>query len=79
MIMDLAEQDLGLLRKLDMAAAVLHEDDKKLEARLRKAIDGVTRTRALSNIAPPSAGRRKWIAHSMPSPNAPPASAPPSS
>jgi hypothetical protein len=45
MIMDLAEQDLGLPRKLEMAAAALHEDDKKLEARLRKAIDGATRTR----------------------------------
>jgi len=45
MIMDLVEQDLGLFRKLDMAAAAIHEDDKKLEARLRKAIDGVTRTR----------------------------------
>jgi SWIM zinc finger len=45
MIVDLAEQDLILFRKLDMAAAALHEDDKKLEARLRKAIDGATRTR----------------------------------
>jgi SWIM zinc finger len=45
MIMDLAEQDLDLPRKLEMAAAALHEDDKKLEARLRKAIDGATRTR----------------------------------
>lgn len=44
-ILDLAEQDLGLLRKLDMATAALREDDKKLEARLRKAIDGATRTR----------------------------------
>ena len=44
MIMDLAEQDLALFRKLDMAAAAIHEDDKKLEARLRKAIDGATRT-----------------------------------
>lgn len=45
MIIDLAEQDLGLFRKLDMAAAAIHEDDKKLEARLRKAIDRPTRTR----------------------------------
>jgi uncharacterized Zn finger protein len=45
MIVDLAEQDMALLRKLDMAAAALHEDDKKIEARLRKAIDGATRTR----------------------------------
>jgi hypothetical protein len=45
MIMDLAEQDLGLFRKLDMAAAALHEDDTKFDARLRKAIDGATRTR----------------------------------
>jgi hypothetical protein len=38
-----AEQDLGLLRNLDMAAAALLEDDKKLEARLRRVIDGATR------------------------------------
>jgi uncharacterized Zn finger protein len=44
-IADLAEQDLVLFRRLEMAAAALHEDDKKLEARLRKAIDGATRTR----------------------------------
>jgi tetratricopeptide (TPR) repeat protein len=45
MIMDLAERDLGLFRRLEMAAAAVHEDDKKLEARLRKAIDGATRIR----------------------------------
>jgi uncharacterized Zn finger protein len=44
-IAELAEHDLVLFRKLDTAAAALHEDDKKLEARLRKAIDGATRTR----------------------------------
>ena len=44
-IADLAEQDLVLFRRLEMAAAALHEDDKKLETRLRKAIDGATRTR----------------------------------
>jgi hypothetical protein len=44
-IIDLAKQDLALFRKLDMAAAAIHEDDKKLEARLRKEIDGATRTR----------------------------------
>jgi hypothetical protein len=33
-----------LFRKLDTAAAALHDDDKKLEATLRKAIDSATRT-----------------------------------
>lgn len=45
MIIRLAERDPALLRKLDMAAATVHADDKTLEARLRKAIDGATRTR----------------------------------
>jgi len=39
MIVDLAEQDLSLFRKLDRAAAVTHTDDKALGARLRKEID----------------------------------------
>jgi hypothetical protein len=45
MIVDLAERDPALFRKLDLAAAAVHADDKTLEARLRKAIDGATRTR----------------------------------
>ena len=44
-IVDLAERDSALFRRLDMAAATVHADDKTLEARLRKAIDLVTRTR----------------------------------
>ena len=44
MIVELAERDPALFRKLDMAAAARHADDKTLEARLRKAIDGATRT-----------------------------------
>lgn len=43
MIVDLAERDLSLFRKLDIAAAFDHADDKTLETRLRKAIDKVTR------------------------------------
>jgi uncharacterized Zn finger protein len=43
MIVDLAERDLGLFRKLDIAATFDHADDKTLETRLRKAIDKVTR------------------------------------
>jgi len=34
-----------LFRKLDAAAATMHEDDKTLGARLRKLIDSATRTR----------------------------------
>ncbi len=45
MIVDTAERDPALFRRLDMAAATVHADDKTLEARLRKAIDGATRTR----------------------------------
>lgn len=45
MIVDLAERDPALFRKLDLAAATRDADDKTLRARLRKAIDGATRTR----------------------------------
>lgn len=45
MIVGLAERDPALFRRLDLAAATDHADDKTLEARLRKAIDDATRTR----------------------------------
>lgn len=45
MIVDLAERDPALFRRLDMAAAAMNGDNKILEARLRKAIDSATRTR----------------------------------
>ena len=45
MIIGLAEQDPALFRRLDAAAATLHEDDKTLGKRLRKSIDKATRTR----------------------------------
>jgi len=45
MIIDLAERDPALFRRLDMAAATLHADDKLVEASLRKAITDATRTR----------------------------------
>jgi hypothetical protein len=44
-ILGLVEQDPALFRKLDVAAAAPHEDDKTLGKRLRKAIDSATRTR----------------------------------
>ena len=44
MIMGLVERDPALFRKLDLAAAVVHADDKTLETRLRRSIDGATRT-----------------------------------
>ena len=44
MIMELAERDPALLRRLDVAAAVVHADDGTLRTRLRKAIDAATRT-----------------------------------
>jgi len=46
MILEWAEQDIELFRKLEMASAVMSTDDKTLEARLRKAIDAATRTAA---------------------------------
>lgn len=45
MIVELAERDPALFRKLDMAAAAASEDETILEPRCRKAIDEVTRTR----------------------------------
>lgn len=45
MIVDLAERDPALFRKLDTAAAVMQADDKALGARLRKEIDSATRIR----------------------------------
>ncbi len=44
MVVGLAEQDPALFGRLDAAAAALHEDDKTLGKRLRKAIDQATRT-----------------------------------
>jgi uncharacterized Zn finger protein len=44
MILNLAERDPALFRKLDTASISLRADDKTLEARLRKAIDSATRT-----------------------------------
>jgi len=45
MILEIAERDAALFRKLDIAASALRADDKTLEARLRRAIDGSTKTR----------------------------------
>jgi len=45
MVMELAERDPALFRKLDLAAAKLDTDEKALEARLLKALDGATRVR----------------------------------
>jgi uncharacterized Zn finger protein len=43
MIVEIAERDPDLFRKLDMAAAMVDADDKTIEKRLRKAIDNATR------------------------------------
>lgn len=45
MIVDLAERDPALFRRLDRAAADVQADDKTIEARLRRAIDDATGTR----------------------------------
>ncbi|HKM62644.1 MAG TPA: SWIM zinc finger family protein [Acidisphaera sp.] len=45
MIMDLAERDPALFRRLELAAAAVCADDAMLEARLRQAIDDATSTR----------------------------------
>jgi uncharacterized Zn finger protein len=44
MVVDLAEHDAGLFRKLDLASTAAQGNDKAVEARLRRAIDGGTRT-----------------------------------
>ncbi|WP_300781463.1 SWIM zinc finger family protein [Enhydrobacter sp.] len=44
LIVDLADRDPVLFRKLDTAAATVDVDEKTLEARLRRAIDRATRT-----------------------------------
>jgi uncharacterized Zn finger protein len=44
MIVELAERDPALLRRLDVAAAVVHADAGTLRTRLRKTIDAATRT-----------------------------------
>ena len=44
MIVDLAEHDAELFRKLDLAATTVQGDGKTIEARLRRVIDGATRT-----------------------------------
>lgn len=46
MIVQLAERDSRLFRSLELAAVTSQSDDATLEARLRKAIDGATRTGA---------------------------------
>lgn len=43
-IVDLAERDEALLRKLDMAAAAAHGDDRTIGTRLSRALDAATRT-----------------------------------
>jgi tetratricopeptide (TPR) repeat protein len=45
MIIDLAEHDPNLFRKLDLAATTVGEDAKAIETRLRRAIDEATRIR----------------------------------
>ncbi len=45
MIVELAESDTTLYRKLDMASATGNADDRTVEASLRKAIDAATRIR----------------------------------
>jgi tetratricopeptide (TPR) repeat protein len=47
MIVELAERDAKIFRKLDLAAATSQADDPTLETSLRKAIDKATRTRGL--------------------------------
>lgn len=46
MIIGLAERDPALWRKLDVASATVEDDDKLLENRIRRVIDGATRTRS---------------------------------
>lgn len=45
-VVELAERDPALFRKLDIATTAVDADDGTLELRLRKAIDSATRTRS---------------------------------
>lgn len=45
MVLEMAERDPALWRKLDMASATVEDDDTSLMKRLQRAIDGATRTR----------------------------------
>jgi uncharacterized Zn finger protein len=58
MVVDLAEQDAALLRRLDLAAASLYADDQELERRLRTALDSATRTRSFIDYR----AARSWAA-----------------
>ncbi len=44
MLVNIAERDSALFRRLDMAATAAHDDDQTIETRLRNAIDGAIRT-----------------------------------
>lgn len=44
MIIEMAQHDLRLFRKLELASAMVQADDSTVEARLRKVIDDATRT-----------------------------------
>ena len=56
MIVELAERDRALFRKLEIASAADGADEKNLAARLGKAIDQATATRGYVNMARPAAG-----------------------
>jgi uncharacterized Zn finger protein len=58
MIVNLAERDVALYRKLEMAAALGDSDDRTLEASLRKAIDKATQTHGYVDYG----DMREWAA-----------------
>lgn len=63
-IMDLAEHDPELFCELDLASATVHGDDKAIEKRLRRAIDGATRTGSFVDYRA-AAGRAAGVATAL--------------
>ena len=78
MILDMAERDPVLFRKLDMAAAAAQESGKALETRLKKRSMRQRARTALSHGGRRRTGRQAWRTHWTPSaallPTAAPAS-----
>ena len=69
MILDIAERDPALFRRLDAAAASIDADDRTLEARLRKVIDAATRSSGFIDYREAAGwAEGRGLRRSMPSP-----------
>ena len=64
MLMDVAERDAALFRKLELATVAVDVDDKAFEARLRKVVDSATRIRGFVDYAE-AGGWAKGVAEAL--------------